>query len=228
MLIGGSLKSLDSLPYGIGALSQQITSPATGLIYTFYEDDSKLYLTNQEGDKIETLRSDLTKYYNVNGIMTSEEKAELNYLVKTKNKDLTIRHNPTHGFIGDLIESGLGKIATATGTDNLIAMHRIVANDLYQRRNVDQGVNTFHSQGTIIGAGAMNLYEDKYMQPIITYNPPKAGDTDWSTKVGTKTITYNNQINPTQIFNAIGPAVTENTWSDGVKELNLNINIKIR
>ncbi len=213
LMIAEPLKSLDNIPY-VGSVLQQITSPITGTVYTFYENGSKLYLTSPDGTKMEVSRADLTKYYDVNGILTSEQKAELNYLLKTQNEDLTIRHNPSHGFIGDLIESGIGKLVNNTGLEDLVAMNRFVAGDLYERKDITGAVNNFHSQGTIIGVGAMNIYRNDYMQPIITYD-------------GTKTISYTNQINPSQTFNAVGPAVTEKGWKEGVGGLNLNTNVKI-
>ncbi|NCA28968.1 MAG: hypothetical protein EBS92_06855, partial [Proteobacteria bacterium] len=72
--------------------------------------------------------------------------------------------------------------------------------------------NLFHSQGTIIGKGAMEAYADGYMKPIQLTNPI----------TGEITTTYTNQINQTQQFVAVGPAVLEGDWISAVNNLNLN------
>jgi hypothetical protein len=66
LLIGEPLKAMDNIPFGIGAVSQQITSPITGTIYTFLENGS--YLLNKYGITTDATK---TKNYAVNGIMTS-------------------------------------------------------------------------------------------------------------------------------------------------------------
>ena len=170
-------------------------SPIEQLAHTFVEKDSKLYFTNvKTGEIIEVDRADLTKNYAVNGIQTDLSKVVENYL--NQNPELTVRHNPTHGFVGDLIESGLGKLASALYVPEVIAMNRYVEGDVFERRDITNAVNLFHSQGTIIGEGAMQLYASSY---------------------GSE-----NQIDNTQRFVAVGPAVSEVDWRGAVAGLQLN------
>ena len=111
------------------------------------------------------------------------------------------------------MESGLGKIAHWIGQDNAIAMNRIAAEDMLDRKDIQGAVNLYHSQATIIGEGAMQIYANDYMKPIQLTNPI----------TGETTTTYTNQINPTQQFVAVGPAVLKEDWKDGVGGLGLNV-----
>ena len=188
-------------PWKLGyALSAPI-SLVEGTIFTFFETNgvngSQAYRVDEYGHVFATNDLTKTKFYNVNGIMTPEEVAKMNYINKSENDDLTIRHNPSHGFFGDLVESGIGKATNLIGASELVAMNNIVADDLYQRRDIFDSINTFHSQGTIIGTGAIQLYGESYQ--------------------------YYNPINPNQIFNAVGPAVLEEDWRSVIKS---NLNIK--
>ena len=181
------------------AIIETITSPISaieGTINSFVEPNdsrgSQNYRVNNQGEIIATTSPSQTKFYNVNGVMTPEEVAKMNYLNKSENTDLTIRHNPSHGIVGDLIESGIGKIANAVGVPEAVSMNRIVAEDLHQRKDIHEGINNFHSQGTIIATGAIEIYGTKYQD--------------------------NNPINITQKFNALGPAVLEEDWKLVVKD----------
>ncbi|NBX53322.1 MAG: hypothetical protein EBT63_06725 [Proteobacteria bacterium] len=202
-------ETADKSPFKIGAVLNAPNTLLEGAIYTFTEkkndpegsqlitlklENGKLtQATNQNGEIITTTDPTKTKNYAVNGIDTGFESAVENYFEKNGNPtELTLRHNPTHGPLGDLMESGLGKIADWTGLENTIAMNRIVAEDMFDRRNIDSATNLFHSQGTIIGKGAMEAYADA------------------------------NQINQTQQFVAVGPAVLEGDWISAVNNLNLN------
>ena len=183
-------------------------SPIEQLAHTFVENDSKLYFTNTKtGEAVEVDRADLTKNYAVNGIQTDLTKITENYL--NKNPELTVRHNPTHGMVGDLLESGLGKLTDLIGLENAIAMNRYVAEDMNQRKDLTATIdpvtgnrivptNLFHSQGTIIGKSAMDLYAKTY-----------AND-------------KSNQIDNSQRMVAVGPAVLKEDWGGAVKGLELS------
>ncbi len=190
----------NNIPLGIGYALTTPISLVEGTIFTFFESNdvngSQSYRVNNQGQIVATNDVSQTKFYNVNGIMTPEEVAKMNYLNKSKNENLTIRHNPSHGFLGDLVESGIGKATNLIGVPELVAMNNIVADDLYQRSHIEGGINTFHSQGTIIGTGAAKIYGKYYQE--------------------------NNPISKTQIFNAVGPAVLEEDWRSVIKD-NLNI-----
>ena len=206
-------------------------SPVEQLAHTFVEKDSKLYFTNiKTGEIVEVDKADLTQNYAVNGIKTDLNKIVQNYL--NNNPELTVRYNPTHGMVGDLLESALGKITTALHVPEVIAMNRYVVDDLHQRKDLiadENGIkpiNLFHSQGAIIGLGAMQLYGSKYMTPIVTYQAPTEGDDNWASQGGTQALTYANQINQAQRFVAVGPAVLEDDWRGSVKN-SLNLDPKL-
>ena len=59
------------------------------------------------------------------------------------------------------IKSGIMKIFNMTGLDDMVAMNRLVANDLEMRKNNKDAKNIFHSQGTIIGTGAFDILKNK-------------------------------------------------------------------
>jgi major membrane immunogen (membrane-anchored lipoprotein) len=149
--LGPNLKTMreaaDKSPFKIGAILNAPNTLLEGAIYTFTEkkndpegsqfitlkiEDGKLTkATNENGEVITTTDPTKTKNYAVNGIDTGFESAVENYFEKNGNPtELTLRHNPTHGPLGDLVESGLGKIADWTGLENTIAMNRMVAEDM--------------------------------------------------------------------------------------------------
>ena len=74
-------------------------------------------------------------------------------------------------------------------------MNRTIANDLTIEKDMQNSNNTFHSQGTIIGTGGMNIASDN----------------------GVK-------LNQTQTINAVGPAVYEDTWYNTAKNILTNYN----
>ncbi len=217
--IGNTSKTIRGISEdNLGLAGTVLTSPLQfpeGAIFTFLEENgsggSQLMIVGPDGELVPVLSAKLTKDYAVNGINTNENTAFNNYL-KDENSDVTLRHNPTHGFFGDLVESGLGKVADWFGQEDLIAMNRYVAQDLYDRKDMSNSTNIFHSQGSIIGKGAMELYQKEYMTPTLTYNSPSANNSDWASIGGTQTLSYANQINQTQSFVAVGPAVLREDW----------------
>lgn len=88
------------------------------------------------------------------------------------------------------IKSGIMKVFNTIGLDDMIAMNRLVAKDLEMRKDNKDSVNTFHSQGTINGTGAMN---------ILAKNDIK--------------------LNDTQSLNAKGPAVYNRTWDNTASQV---------
>jgi predicted secreted hydrolase len=106
-----------------------------------------------------------------------------------------IRYNPTSGFSGDLMESTFGKLLNWNSTTaQLGSMNKIVADDLAQRQNMTDAENKFHSQGTIIGTGAINILNS---QQII--------------------------LNDTQVTRAVGPAVYQSTWKNTAEQISNNV-----
>jgi len=188
---------------GLKPVGTALTAPtqiAEGTIFTFLEEKNSLegsYLINKNGITTDPTQ---TKNYAVNGIITTNDTAFTNY-ISDPNNDVTLRYNPTHGFFGDLMESAIGKIANIIGTPQIVAMNNYVAEDLYERKNLPNSTNTFHSQGSIIGTGAIKLYANTYQLGFDTNGNalPRWQDT---------------QINQTQQFVAVGPAVLRSDWED--------------
>jgi len=207
-----TLETLGETPL-VGETFRQITSPVEGTIDTFYENDSKLFVKVFDEEKQEYVIKEIhnaseREKYGVNGILVTEQELKEMMLSNTDkdgnpvNYDYVARYNPTSGFAGDLIESGLGIIFNAIDLPEAVKMNRLVSNDLYQRRDLGSDTqdnddnsninNLFHSQGTIIGTGAMQIYNEEY---------------------------GSNSINPNQNFIAVGPAVRESEWKDSVKDI---------
>ena len=69
-------------------------------------------------------------------------------------------------------------------------MNRYVAKDLEMRKDNKDSINTFHSQGTIIGTGAFDILRDR----------------------GVK-------LNGTQEIKAVGPAVYKTNWDNGASQI---------
>ena len=227
--LGQNLKTMreaaDKSPLKIGAILNAPNTLLEGAIYTFSEkkdteDGSRLRIVNLETGEIEfTTDAAVKQFYALNGINNTPQDIIDSYFTNADGSKITSlveRENPTHGPLGDLVESGLGKIFSWIGLPNAIAMNKIAEDDIAARKDMPNAVNLYHSQGTIIGEGAMQAYANDYMKPI-TYSDPTTGEI--------KTIGYTNQINPTQQFVAVGPAVTESGWINGVKDLKLNVNI---
>ena len=210
--LGQNLKTMreagENSPLKIGAILNAPNTLLEGAIYSFAEengkDGSQPMIAGPDGELIPVSNVKLTKNYAVNGIATDEDTGFNNYL-KDPNSDVTLRYNPTHGIFGDLVESAFGKVADWFGQEDAIAMNRYVKEDLQERKYMANSTNIFHSQGSIIGLGAMQLYA--------------------------KENGNNNQINTTQQFVAVGPAVLEGDWYSTVKtlggdELRKNANYK--
>jgi hypothetical protein len=186
----------------LGAVAAILTAPTQvieGTIFTFLEEKNTFegsYLINKNGISTDPKQ---TKNYAVNGIITTNDTAFKNY-ISDPNNDVTLRYNPTHGFFGDLIESGVGKVANIVGTPQIVAMNNYVAEDLYQRSDKSNSTNTFHSQGSIIGTGAMQIYANTY----------QLGFDLNGGKLSSGAVT----INQSQRFVAVGPAVLKSDWYD--------------
>ena len=90
------------------------------------------------------------------------------------------------------IKSGIMKVFNTIGLDDMIAMNRLVAKDLEMRKDNKDSVNTFHSQGTIIGTGALNIL-------------------NWN----------NIGLDRTQIVRAVGPAVYETEWDKSASKVTI-------
>ena len=174
---------------------------------------SNLYYYQQVND-VSTTRG-----YALNGIKTDLATGFTNY--NLRNDEVTYRYNPTHGIFGDLMESGIGKIADWFGAENVVEMNNIAAQDIQDRRNVLNAVNLYHSQGTIIGNSAMQIYAETFQQGIdLNGNLLKNAD---GSLAGAQT------INNTQKFYAVGPAVLEVDWNisvTGLTGLTLEKNVK--
>ena len=76
-------------------------------------------------------------------------------------------------------------------------MNRIAKEDMLDRKDIPNAVNLYHSQGTIIAKGAMQIYANE-----------NGSD---------------NQINQTQKFVAVGPAVLKSDWENSIGDLGLDI-----
>ncbi len=205
MNLGSNLKTMrqaaDKSPLGIGAILNAPNTLLEGAIYSFTEENgpngSQLMIAGPDGELMPVTLATLTKNYAVNGINTDEDTGFNNYL-KDPKSDVTLRYNPTHGMLGDLVESGLGKIADWTGNEDAIAMNRYVGQDLQDRKDMANSTNVFHSQGSIIGLGAIQLYAN--------FNGNE------------------NQINQTQRFVAVGPAVLRIDWQNTVESIGIKFN----
>lgn len=88
------------------------------------------------------------------------------------------------------IKSGIMKVFNTIGLDDMIAMNRLVAKDLEMRKDNKDSVNTFHSQGTIIGTGAFDILRDK-----------------------------NIRLNDDQTIKAVGPAAYKTNWDNGASQI---------
>ncbi|MDR0675856.1 MAG: hemagglutinin repeat-containing protein, partial [Elusimicrobiota bacterium] len=173
----------------LGTGISQVFSAPEGFLDYFIENDSKLIVNGKETDDAKS-----AKDYYVNGIMNKREDVD----VVSTEKDAVVRYNPTSGFLGDLLESGLGKIFNGNGiTAYLGSMNRIVAGDLAQRSDMEGVNNSFHSQGTIIGVGAMNILSSQGVT-----------------------------LDSSQIMWAVGPAVAKSTWENTANEVLVDGNIR--
>ncbi len=149
------------------------------------------YLKDKEGVVNQEDLSNL-KYTNyiVLGQSSGESGAEK---IVEDDASVVARVNPTDGAIGDTIKSAGIKILNLFGLGDMVTMNTIVANDLTQRKDI-YSTNEFHSQGTIIGVGAMNILSQQGIQ-----------------------------LSYTQTMNAMGPAVYESSWENAVSSVSQTV-----
>lgn len=190
-------------------LSFALTIPTQvieGTIFAFLEEKntnegSRLRVLNPKTREVEfTDDAKARQNYALNGINNTPQDIVNSYFTNkdgTQPTTLIERENPTHGVLGDLIESGLGKISDWVGLESAIAMNRIAKEDMLDRKDIPNAVNLYHSQGTIIAKGAMQIYANE-----------NGSD---------------NQINQTQKFVAVGPAVLKSDWENSSYLLGNNI-----
>lgn len=182
-------ETLEKIP-GTGLIVSQPFSVVEGFFDYFVENDSYILI---DGKKIynpteEQIRQ--AKNYYVNGINNDEKYIEAH---SKDHPDQVVRYNPTSGVSGDLVESTLGKLFNWNGlTAQLGSMNRVVANDLTIRKDFRITENKFHSQGTIIGTGALNIL-------------------NWN----------NVELDRTQIIRAVGPAVYETEWNKSASKVTI-------
>jgi len=176
----------------VGKVASQPFSAVEGFFDYFVENDSYIVLN---GEKIynpteEQLQE--AKNYYANGINNVEDDLD-RYSID--NPDTVIRYNPTSGVTGDVIECALGKLFNWNGlTAQLGSMNRIVANDLIIRQDNQDSINKFHSQGTIIGTGAMSILSWKGIE-----------------------------LDDSQTMKAVGPAVYETMWDYKADQIANNV-----
>ena len=182
-------ETLEKIP-GTGLIVSQPFSVVEGFFDYFVENDSYILI---DGKKIynpteEQIRQ--AKNYYVNGINNDEKYIEAH---SKDHPDQVVRYNPTSGVSGDLVELTLGKLFNWNGlTAQLGSMNRVVANDLTIRKDFRITENKFHSQGTIIGTGALNIL-------------------NWN----------NVELDRTQIIRAVGPAVYETEWNKSASKVTI-------
>jgi adhesin HecA-like repeat protein len=220
--LGENLKTIreeaNKSPLKIGAILNTPNTLLEGAIYTFSEEKdveggAQLRIKNLETGKIEIITDPaLAKIYAMNGINNNVQDIIDSYLKETEAETIVERENPTHGPLGDLVESGLGKIFDWVGLEDVIAMNRIAREDMHARKDIENAINLYHSQGTIIAKGAMQAYSDSYLNSHMAVSGNNSGID----------VTYTNQINPSQKFVAVGPAVSESDWYSTVKALGGN------
>ena len=217
--LGQNLKTMrtagENSPLGIGAILNTPNTLLEGAIYTFSEKKEDAPLVKATYDPNDPWAYKLTtitdpaegKNYVVNGVNTSQN-LDGYFLSKDQSSDLIARYNPTHGLFGDVVESGLTKIFNAAGNPEAIAMNRIVTEDMYGRRNIPGATNTFVSEGTIFGIGAMQLYSKTFQRGVDLNGNAVSGST---------------AIDSSQRFVAVAPAVMEGDWRGAVEnKLNLD------
>ena len=99
-------------------------------------------------------------------------------------ENVIVRYNPSYGIAGDLFEAAMGKLFGGFETTaGWVALNQTVAGDLETRKDMNNANNIFHSQGTIIGRGAGTIIDKNDVE-----------------------------INSSQSFIAVGPAVSMKDW----------------
>jgi hypothetical protein len=90
-------------------------------------------------------------------------------------------------------------------------MNRVAAQDIQDRGGIENAINLYHSQGTIIGDSAMELYAKTFQQGVdLEGNLLRNQE---GTLAGPQT------INNTQVFKAVGPAESRSDWISAVTGL---------
>ena len=197
-----------------------------GVASAFGETNSKIIvadkdangniLKDEKGNTItktitrEELASGDYKNYEVLGIMSGEKGAIAEINLKPNTAERT---NPTDGFFGDLIESGLGKVFNALDASDMMAMSREVAADLNELSKNPSNTTiknaNFHSQGTIIEQGALQIYKKPYL--------------DANGKL--TSLQQQTPLNSNIKYNSLGYAVYEDTIRGLYKDLGVNSDI---
>ena len=217
---GSALKDVRTLAEdNLGVIGTVLTQPVSaveGTLFAFLEQKDKpggaqLYFAKYTDEWSLTLANTtdptVRKNYLGDGMLVEESWLSSRFGSQLQGKEMIVRQNPSHGFLGDLIESGLQKTANEVGIPSVIAINRITLEDTHARRNIVNATNIFYSQGTLSGEGAMMMYVDKYLSA-------SSGNL------------AENQINNTQKFVALAPATTEESWIANVKSLGLNVENK--
>jgi len=217
---GSALKDVRTLAEdNLGVIGTVLTQPVSaveGTLFAFLEQKDKpggaqLYFAKYTDEWSLTLANTtdptVRKNYLGDGMLVEESWLSSRFGSQLQGKEMVVRQNPSHGFLGDLIESGLQKTANEVGIPSVIAMNRITLEDTHARRNIVNAINNFYSQGTLSGEGAMMMYADKYLSAA-------SGNL------------AENQINNTQKFVALAPATTKASWISNVENIGLNTNIE--
>jgi len=97
------------------------------------------------------------RWFFINGIMTSRELARANVkaLESLLDRKFILIHNPTHGLVGDLLESAIQKfinIGTSTVAQAFVAIGEALCDP-----KIEKVVVVGHSQGTIISGDVLDL-----------------------------------------------------------------------
>lgn len=121
--------------------------------------------TTISGDNIDinNLPEDV-KHFFVNGILNTMEDAIRNGNMQTGADTLIVAFNPSHGFLGDLLESGLDKTLGAHGIAHSGNAGQVI--DLLKAAQ-DQNITlsgAAHSQGGLLLTTALNWIDEGYLK----------------------------------------------------------------
>ena len=195
----------------VGGVASAFGETNSKIIVAAKDDNGKI-LIDKNGKIItktitrEELANGDYKNYEVLGIMSGEKGAIDELKLKPNTAERT---NPTDGAFGDLIESGIMKVFNAINMSDMIAMSREVALDLKEISSVKNTTilnANFHSQGTIIEQGALQIYKNKYIDE-------NGNLTSYQDQV---------KLNPEINYNSLGYAVYENKIRELFRDLNIN------
>lgn len=116
-------------------------------------------------NQLKVLQNEQLESYIVMNI--DNENIKLNKVAKIYiSNNSIIRDNPTHGFLGDIVKSAFTTIFSSMGREDSIGMNRLVARDIYNRRNIANSVNIFLPEDVKIGYYAIKLYQNKYKNDL--------------------------------------------------------------